>query len=269
MSRVHDAKQAKAPEVDERELYEMRLEVLGELLVHGASRRDVIEFAMNRFGVCRRTAELCLQTIRRRLANDATEEDHLFCLKLSQIQRDRMIHLAIRHINAEEPNPQLMQALASLTTAVRGLLDSRDRTAGEIHSLVQERLAKAAALEEQPKERHEPSRSSSSCENGHTTGSDMAPPTARQASEKPATHQKDEPPTFHPHQVANRLNPVRPTPPSSNGPGDTATSGADRYNSMGKKPLERSAKPPMKSASACASCATGPTTPREPVAACA
>jgi len=125
---------------------EGRYEAIAEIIVNGASRQDAIALSMRRWGISRRTAEVYVQTVRKRLAGEAATTDRLFYLHLSQLQRDRMVGLVLRYTTRKDAdyNPQVMQSLSTMITAVRGLLDSRDRTAAEIHELVQERLERAA-----------------------------------------------------------------------------------------------------------------------------
>jgi hypothetical protein len=127
---------------------EERQQTLAEMLIFGASRREVTQFAEAQWGLSRRTAQEYLKRVRERLARDEAAQDRLFYLKLSQLQRDKLVGLALRyaHENRERLDPKVLQSLAAITTAVRGLLDSRDRAAGEIHQLVVEQLREANAL---------------------------------------------------------------------------------------------------------------------------
>jgi hypothetical protein len=127
---------------------EMRLEAIAEMLVYGATPQDVLARAQKHWGVSHRTAQEDLRTVRQRLAGDAAADDHLFSLRVSQLQRDKLVGLALRYmINPpEDLDPKLLQSLASLLTAVRGLLDSRDRTAAEIQQVVEERLHNGAKV---------------------------------------------------------------------------------------------------------------------------
>ncbi len=127
---------------------EERLQALAEMVIFGASRREVMQFALAQWGLSRRTAQEYLKRVQERLARDTAGEDRLFYLKLSQLQRDRLVGLALRyaHENREKLDPRVLQALAGIITAVRGLLDSRDRAAGEIHQLVTEQVCQAKEL---------------------------------------------------------------------------------------------------------------------------
>jgi hypothetical protein len=134
---------------------EARLEAIAEMLVYGASQQEILGLVQKQWGVSRRTAQDDLHTVRQRLAGEAAAEDRLFSLRVSQLQRDKLVGLALRYaVNPPaDLDPQLLQALASLITAVRGLLDSRDHTAAAIQHLVEERLAhdgKAAPPPEAP-----------------------------------------------------------------------------------------------------------------------
>jgi hypothetical protein len=122
---------------------EARLQAIAELLVYGASQQEILGLVQKQWGVSQRTAQDDLHTVRQRLAGEAATEDQLFALRVSQLQRDKLVGLALRYaVNPPaDLDPQLLQALASLITAVRGLLDSHDRTAAEIQHLVEERLA--------------------------------------------------------------------------------------------------------------------------------
>jgi hypothetical protein len=123
---------------------EDRLQILAEMLVYGASREEILDQAQRRWGVSRRTAQDYLHTVRQRLTGEAAEDDRLFALRLSQLQRDKLVGLALRYTlsTKEEFDPKVLQSLAAMITAVRGLLDSRDRTAAEIHQLVAEQICK-------------------------------------------------------------------------------------------------------------------------------
>jgi hypothetical protein len=137
------------PEVRaEENVIEERLQTMAEMLIFGASRRDVIQFAEAQWRLSKRTAQEYLKRVQERLSRDEASEDRLFYLKLSQLQRDKLVGLALRyaHENRERLDPKVLQSLAAITTAVRGLLDSRDRAAGEIHQLVAEQLREADAL---------------------------------------------------------------------------------------------------------------------------
>ncbi len=135
---------------------EERLQALAEMVIFGASRREVTQFVLAQWGLSRRTAQEYLKRVQERLARDtvaqAAGEDRLFYLKLSQLQRDRLVGLALRyaHENREKLDPRVLQALAGIITAVRGLLDSRDRAAGEIHQLVTEHGRQADDLSLSP-----------------------------------------------------------------------------------------------------------------------
>jgi hypothetical protein len=118
------------------------------MLVYGASRREALEMAMHRWRLSRRSAEDYLRRSQDRLAGDALTHDRLFYLKISQMQRDKLVGLALRyaHENRERLDPRILQSLAAITTAVRGLLDSRDRAAAEIQLLVVQGVEKATVL---------------------------------------------------------------------------------------------------------------------------
>jgi len=139
------AEQSNEPRMNELEDVEVRLQRLAELLVHGATRADLIDMAMRRWQVSRRTAEGYAQTVRERLVGQAACTDRLFYLTLSQLQRDQLVGLALRYTMNERENfdPHVMQSLSAMITAVRGLLDSRDRCAAEIHQLVEEKIGAA------------------------------------------------------------------------------------------------------------------------------
>ncbi len=132
-------------------IVEERLQVLAEMLVYGASRREALEMAQQKWGVSRRTAQAYLQRVQQQLAREAADEDRLFHLRLSQLQRDKLVGLALRyaHDKREQLDPHVLQSLSAIITAVRGLLDSRDRAAGEIHQLVSERLRQAVGTVDQ------------------------------------------------------------------------------------------------------------------------
>jgi hypothetical protein len=124
------------------EAVEARLAAIAELLVYGASQQDILALVQKQWGVSLRTAQEDLRTVRQRLAGEAATEDQLLSLRVSQLQRDKLVGLALRYMlnPPEDLDPKLLQSLASLLTAVRGLLDSRDRTAMEIQQVVEERL---------------------------------------------------------------------------------------------------------------------------------
>jgi hypothetical protein len=134
---------------------EARLQAITEMLVYGASQQEILALVQKQWGVSRRTAQDDLHTVRQRLAGEAAAEDHLFSLRVAQLQRDKLVGLVLRYTHgpAEDFDPRVVQALASLLTAVRGLLDSRDRTAAEIQQLVEERIrvgAKVVPVQEAP-----------------------------------------------------------------------------------------------------------------------
>jgi hypothetical protein len=131
---------------------EARLQAIAEMLVHGASQQEILALMQKQWGVSRRTAQDDLHTVRQRLAGEAATEDHLFSLRVAQLQRDKLVGLVLRYVHgpAEDFDPRVVQALASLLTAVRGLLDSRDRTAAEIQHLIAERLARGGKVVPEP-----------------------------------------------------------------------------------------------------------------------
>jgi hypothetical protein len=134
---------------------EARLAAIAEMLVYGASHQEILALVQKQWGVSRRTAQDDLHTTRQRLAGEAAGEDHLFSLRVAQLQRDKLVGLALRYVlnPPEDLDPKLLQSLAALLAAVRGLLDSRDHTAAEIHQLVEERLqegAKVVPVQEAP-----------------------------------------------------------------------------------------------------------------------
>ncbi len=144
---------------------EERLQAVAEMVIFGASRREVTLFTRAQWGLGRRTAQEYLKRVQERLAREAGTQDRLFYLKLSQLQRDRLVGLALRYAqeNLDHLDARVLQTLAGMITAARGLLDSRDRAAGEIHSLVTEQrqgreLAAAAPAPKAPveDERHSP-----------------------------------------------------------------------------------------------------------------
>jgi hypothetical protein len=144
---------------------EARLQAITEMLVYGASHQEILALVQKQWGVSHRTAQDDLHTVRQRLTSEAAAEDHLFSLRVAQLQRDKLVGLVLRstHGPAEDFDPKVVQALASLLTAVRGLLDSRDRTAAEIQQLVEERIrvgAKVVPVQEAP--------SPAAPANGHT-----------------------------------------------------------------------------------------------------
>jgi hypothetical protein len=172
-----------------------RLHVLAEMLVYGASRQDILDLAQRRWGVSRRTAQDYLHTVRQRLAGEAADEDRLFALRLSQLQRDKLVGLALRYTQhtKEEFDPKVLQSLAAMITAVRGLLDSRDRTAAEIHQLVAEQVRKAENAGPPPHQEAIP----------ETEAPRPAPPVNGCGPAVPVANGKSRPPREHRRAAAN------------------------------------------------------------------
>ncbi len=127
---------------------EARLQAIAEMFVYGASHQEILARVQKQWGVSRRTAQDDLHTVRQRLAGEAATEDQLVALRLAQLQRDKLVGLALRYTlcPTEDFDPKVLQALAGLITAVRGLLDSRDRTTAELQQLVDERVQQAAKV---------------------------------------------------------------------------------------------------------------------------
>jgi hypothetical protein len=124
---------------------EDRLQVIADMLIYGGSRQEILALAQKRWGVSLRTAQDYLHTVQQRLAGEAAQEDLFLALRVSQLQRDKLVGLALRYTcnPPADLDPRVLQALASLITAVRGLLDSRDRTAAEITALVDRHIQQA------------------------------------------------------------------------------------------------------------------------------
>jgi hypothetical protein len=216
-------------------ILEERLLEVAEMLIFGASRREVIEMARRRFGVSQRTAQLYVQQAQKRMALEAADEDRLFHLRLSQLQRDKLVGLALRyaHDNREQLDPRVLQSLAAVITAVRGLLDSRDRAVGEIHQLVAERLQQAASLAATPPPAEETPKPA--------TEEVVAAPSPSQPASQNGKHETHPHPTPLPQAVAERLMQTSSLEPKFNGDRELDQNGGE----------QRELEP------ACAGCAEG------------
>lgn len=113
-----------------------RLLSISTWLLEGQPRTEVVATAQALWGISRRTAQLYVQQAQRRLAREAIEEDRLFYLRLSQLQRDKVLNLVFRYLQQGLFDPKVLRALTGLVTAVQKLLDSRDQTAAEVHKLL-------------------------------------------------------------------------------------------------------------------------------------
>jgi hypothetical protein len=229
------------------ESVEARYQVIAEIIVNGASRQDAIALSVRRWQVSVRTAELYVQTVRKRLAGEAAEGDRLFYLHLSQLQRDRMVGLVLRYTARTDAdyNPQVMQSLASMLTAVRGLLDSRDRTAAEIHGLVQEKVEGAAKLvstEEADRTTGSNGRKSSGSANGHEAAPSR--PTASGSR-------------FDPRRKPKSRGDEAPTPLHREESACTEIPETSSHKANGHHELGGDDRADLASAAACASCAPG------------
>jgi hypothetical protein len=137
------------PVLPPAERVRLRLGVLEEMSLLGAGREELLATAQARWAVSRRTAQAYLKAVEERLRRQAESAQLLAELQRSQLQRDKLAGVVLRAVESPDgclPEPAVLQGLAAVVTAVRGLLDSRDRCAGEIDRLVQERLAQARAL---------------------------------------------------------------------------------------------------------------------------
>ncbi len=130
------ARAAWIPEKTSPDELRERLLCVSEWLLDGQPQHEMVALAMARWSIERRTAQVYLQKARRRLAAQAAREDRMFYLRLSQMQRDRLMRLVFRHMEIiEHHTPQKLRALTGLVAATCRLLDSRDQTATAIHRM--------------------------------------------------------------------------------------------------------------------------------------
>jgi len=99
-------------------------------LAEGRTRAEVCALTRKRWEVSRRTAQLYVQKLERRLAHEGEKADPIFRLKLSQLQRERLLRLGHRFLRrAEALDAGVLGRVTGLLSAMGRLLDSRDRAA--------------------------------------------------------------------------------------------------------------------------------------------
>jgi hypothetical protein len=232
---------------------EARLQAITEMLVYGAAQQEILALVQKQWGVSQRTAQDDLYTVRQRLTGEAAAEDHLFSLRVSQLQRDKLVGLALRYMvnPPEDLDPKLLQSLAALLTAVRGLLDSRDKTAAEIQQLVEQRLQQGAKVLPAP-ETPRPAASSNShipTPVAHANGKRHVRRCFNGDAMAPATHA---PADGEPVHVA-----LRPPLPASSGKTDQA-GGVCAPNYRGDQEIRHGSAATVSAAAVCAACAESP-----------
>jgi hypothetical protein len=92
------------------DVVEVRLQTIAEMLVYGASQQEILALVQKQWGVSRRTAQDDLHTVRQRLAGETAAEDHFVALRVSQLQRDKLVGLALRYMlnPPEDLDPKLL-----------------------------------------------------------------------------------------------------------------------------------------------------------------
>jgi len=111
-----------------------RVAVAAGWLVDGLLRPACVALAMREWQVSRRTAQVYVARAARRIAQSAQHKDPLFNLKLSQVQRAKLLSQLSELLR--EPNftdPQVWKLkLQTIQTALKAL-DSSDRAAAQIN----------------------------------------------------------------------------------------------------------------------------------------
>jgi hypothetical protein len=111
-----------------------RVAVAAGWLVDGLLRPACVALAMREWQVSRRTAQVYVARAARRIAQSAQHKDPLFSLKLSQVQRAKLLSQLSELLR--EPNftdPQVWKLkLQTIQTALKAL-DSSDRAAAQIN----------------------------------------------------------------------------------------------------------------------------------------
>lgn len=112
------------------EVMEERLGLVVGWLLDGLTRTEVLEHVQQRWQVGLRMAQIYVQRAQRQLAAESFQEDRIYYLRLSQVQRDRLLRLVFQTVQTlGHTSPEQIRALATLVAAGCRLLDSRDRTA--------------------------------------------------------------------------------------------------------------------------------------------
>lgn len=110
-----------------------RVAVVAGWLIDGLLRPACVAQAMREWQVSRRTAQVYVARAARRIAQAAQHKDPLFSLKLSQVQRAKLLNQLSELLR--EPNftdPQVWKLkLQTIQTALKAL-DSSDRAAAQI-----------------------------------------------------------------------------------------------------------------------------------------
>lgn len=121
---------------------EYRQLMVMDWLQQSRTRTEAVACAVMQWGVSRRSAQLYVQRAIRRLTREAAQENRGFFLRLSQLQRDRLLQQVIAAAEGRKDlDAAAMKALAQLVDAGCKLLDSRDRTAEAMHSWMEVHLA--------------------------------------------------------------------------------------------------------------------------------
>lgn len=153
---VHEERGADAPRSPGRrdnachEEVSRRLLFVIHLLQSGSSRCDIVTLIQGLWGVGERMAQLYVKRAIEHLAQEAGEEDRLFYLKLSQIQRDKLLTHVFRSLEgAKNLEPH---KLASLLRPAIKLLETRDVLAAEVCEHLQNGVSSNGASDKEAAE---------------------------------------------------------------------------------------------------------------------
>jgi hypothetical protein len=109
---------------------ENRLMAIYEVMVNGVAGQDLLAIIQERWGLSRRSAQVYVQKVRRRMARTA-EKDHPSAVQqLSQVQRSRLLErilLAIRGLDLTDPSA--FRNLVALSGAAERLIGAREQSA--------------------------------------------------------------------------------------------------------------------------------------------
>ena len=120
------------------ESQEERRVFLTDMLIFGATCEELAELARRTWQLSPQDAQELLRCVRSRLTVTPTDEERLFSLRLTRLQRNKLVGMALRYVaqpGEAGVNPSVLRALATFLTAVCGLLDSCASAADAIHAL--------------------------------------------------------------------------------------------------------------------------------------
>jgi hypothetical protein len=109
---------------------ERRLRLITEVFLDGASQRQLVETAVQTWGVSWRTAQAYVHDVQERLRAEAQQVPPMFALQLSQMQRNRFLRGLV--LRTRQNGELSLRDYCTLASTFNKLLDSRDRSAAHM-----------------------------------------------------------------------------------------------------------------------------------------